>query len=394
MTDNINSVIIKEFESLNIKLDSSDVVFLNKFHRNHLKIKQISNDEFEIKASSYIGLIELPSKIRITINPKIKITNLLYLISFTYDLVKFKNINRHTLTKDNSLIDIYIVVFLNWLDVLIKKGIGKHYQTEEDKLTTIKGKIRISENLVKSNKIFCEFDELTISTQENKILKATLWLIIKMKIVSPDIQQRALNYYRLLFDIENIQLSNSVFSSIIFNKLNYHYEPLIELGKLIYDSCKLTDNSGNNIFSGFIANMNLIFEKFILKSLQQNLKSETVKPTTKNDWAIPNDELLPQIRPDILIKNRAIIDVKYYKTPFTTNGRFITDHIFQIVFYLQAYKLQSGFLVYPQPDELNEIVDKKYIMDNNNFHIFCIPLNREISDIENSISKLNNLIIN
>jgi 5-methylcytosine-specific restriction enzyme subunit McrC len=215
-----------------------------------------------------------------------------------------------------------------------------------------------------------------------------------MKITGPKIHQRTVNYYRFLSEINNIELSDSVFSSIVYNKLNFHYKPLIELCKLIYESCRLTDNRGNNIFSGFIANMNLVFEKFILKSLQQIMPQETIHASLKNDWAIPTEKFLPEIKPDILVRNRAIIDVKYYKSPFTQKDKFITGHIFQIVFYLNAYKLRKGILVYPQPEDVDDIISKSYFIDENNFQIFCIPLNRNISDIENSIFELKSILMN
>ncbi len=392
MKSNQNKHEIKEYESILIELDNSDVIFLNKFHDKHVKTKQISNNKFEIKANSYIGLIELPSGIKILINPKININNLLYIISYTYDLVKIKNFDERSITKNNSLVDIYILVFTNWLDLLIKKGICKRYQTEAGRLLSVKGKIKISDNLLKSANIFCEFDELTISIKENQILKATLLLILKMKIVSPEIQQRVLHYFRLLNNIENIQLSDSIYTTISFDKFNYHYKPLIELSKLIYKNCRLTDNSDNNIFSGFMGDMNKIFDKFVLKTLQQNLKHEIIKYSIKNDWAIPNNEFLPQICPDILIKNKAIIDVKYYKTPFTSNNKLITNHIFQIVFYLQAYKIYNGILVYPEPDNF-ENIDYDYQMGEIRFSIFCIPLNKEIKDIEMAILKLKEKIV-
>jgi hypothetical protein len=44
---------------------------------------------------------------------------------------------------------------------------------------------------------------------------------------------------------------------------------------------------------------------------------------------------------------------------------------------------------------LSEKYAKKAIeIDENNFQIFCIPLNRNISDIENSIFELKSILMN
>jgi len=377
-----------EHENIIVDLDLKDIVYLNNYHSVHLAIKQINETEVELKANSHVGKIVLPSKKEIIIKPKIKINNLLYIISYTFDLVNFKYTEKTKLNENDALIQIYIIVLLNWVESLFKKGLYKSYQDFTLELSGIKGKIKLNESLSKRNKLVCEFHDISFSNEENKIIKATLLFIINQKQIEAHIRQRALIFYRLLKEVSVIQLSKSNFKKININRLNNHYQPILELCELIFNNLKLSDDIDKTLFSGYMVNMNNVFEKFLLKALQKRMKNESISGSTKNNWTdFASDNNLPQIKPDILIKNKAIIDAKYYKTPFTNKGNYISAHIYQIITYLKAYKLSKGFLIYPEPENSQEI-DSRYRIDNMNFNIFSIPLNKEIKDIENALDNI------
>jgi 5-methylcytosine-specific restriction enzyme subunit McrC len=383
---------ISEFENIRVCLDMKDIVFLNQNHSKHLKVRQIGENEVELKAKSFVGKIALPSKKEIFIKPKIKINNLLYLISYTYDLVNFNYTEKRKLTENDALIEIYIIVLLNWIENLFKKGLYKNYQKFTQELSGIKGKIKLNESLTKRNKLICEYNDISFSNDENKIIKATLLLIISRKQIKKQERQRALIFFRMLKDISSIKLTKSVFKRININRLNNYYKPILELCELIYSNLRLTDEVENTLFSGYMVNMNTIYERFLLKALQKRMKNDHVDKSRNREWAKASDNYLPQIEPDIYVKNKAIVDAKYYKSPFTNNDKFISGHIYQIITYMKAYKISKGFLVYPEPDS-GQKIDSCYHIDNMNFNMFSIPLNKEISDIENALDILTNRIL-
>lgn len=379
---------LKEYENIVCKLDARDIAYLNKYHPSHLSVKQINENEVELKANSYVGKIALPSKQEIIVKPKIKINNLLYIISYTYDLVDFRYTEKRKVTENDALIQTYIIVLLNWIENLFKKGLYKNYQNFSEELSGIKGKIKLNESLIKRDKLVCEFHDMSFSNEENKIIKATLLFVINQKHIENNIRQRALIFFRLLKEVQIIQLTKSSFKRLNINRLNNYYKPILELCELVYNNLRLTDDRDKTLFSGYMVNMNNIFEKFLLKALQKKMKNDNVNGSLKNNWTdFASDSNLPQIKPDILVKNKAIIDAKYYKTPFTSKGNYISGHIYQIITYLTAYKLSKGFLVYPEPEN-EQIIDSVYKIDNMNFNIFSIPLNKEISDIENALNIL------
>lgn len=379
---------LAEYENINVELEIKDRVFLEKNHSKHIVVKSISEKEVNLKAKSFVGKIVLPSKKEIIIQPKIKINNLLYIISYTYDIVDFKYVEKRKLTENDALIEIYITVFLNWLNHLFKKGLFKNYQNFKEELSGLRGKIMINESLIERNKLVCEYYDISFSNIENKIIKATLLLIISQRQLEKQERERALIFYRRLKDIASLQLSNSNFNLVNINRLNKHYKPIIELCDLIFTNLRLSDENGKLQFSSFMMNLNSIYEKFLLKALQKRLKTEHVDVTKsrKSNWADSNDNFLPQLEPDIYIKNKAIVDAKYYKSPFTKNDKFISGHISQLVLYLKAYNISKGFLVYPESEAGK--IDSRNTMEDLCFTMFSIPLNKEISDLNNSLDIL------
>lgn len=384
---------LNEYENIICKIDTRDIAYLNKYHSSHLSVKQINENEVELKANSHVGKIVLPSKKEIIVKPKIKINNLLYIISYTYDLVDFRYTEKRKVTENDALIQTYIIVLLNWIENLFKKGLYKNYQNFTEELSGIKGKIKLNESLIKRDKLVCEFHDMSFSNEENRIIKATLLFIINQKHIDKHIRQRALIFFRLLKEVQIVQLSKNSFKRLNINRLNKYYKPILELCELVYNNLRLTDDRDKTLFSGYMVNMHNIFEKFLLKALQKKMKNDNVIASLKNNWTdFASDNNLPQIKPDILVKNKAIIDAKYYKTPFTSNGNYISGHIYQIITYLKAYKLSKGFLVYPEPEN-EQIIDSVYKIDNMNFNIFSIPLNKEIWDMENALDNLVNIIL-
>ena len=172
---------LSEYETVAIPLEKHDITFLIDNYSKLLGIKRMGQDKVELSAKAYVGKIVLPSKKEIYIEPKIKIPNLLYIISYTFEAVHFHHHHFYHLQKDSSLIDLYAKVLLNWVEALFNRGFYKNYQSFCCELPRIRGKIKLSKNFLLAEKCVCEFDEISYSNEINKIIKATLWNIIRWK---------------------------------------------------------------------------------------------------------------------------------------------------------------------------------------------------------------------
>lgn len=114
-------------------------------------------------------------------------------------------------------------------------------------------------------------------------------------------------------DIKDIRLSNELFSSLRYNRNNYHYRMLINISELIFQG--LITNEGKNeiLFSDFIRDnqMAKLYEKFVLNFYKTHLDEAVYNVhAPKFNWNLDEDiseedlSLLPEMRTDIVVENK------------------------------------------------------------------------------------------
>jgi 5-methylcytosine-specific restriction enzyme subunit McrC len=375
----------------NLFLNISDIAFLKENHSKHISISD--GKDFYIKTSSYVGFIKLPSGQALRINPKIEVKNLLYMIAYAYDLksLSLDYIDKKQPISVNTPIELYVIVLINWVEKLIKKGIYKSYIQKEEYTSTPKGKILAYESQFCFNKMYCAYENLTYQNIENKIIKSTLILILTKHNINTDLKIRLRKLLFKLSEIETIIISRNVFRNVKYNSFNSFYKPIIDLCETLYSGILLTDLKGAKSFSGFIVNMNSLFEKFILKLLQHNFPYETIKSYNSDSWISPYSEsdknIVPEIRTDILIKDKLVIEAKYFRDALNEYGKLRNEHIYQLSTYMVSENV-NGVLVYPKM----ECADNQWLsVKNTNLHIRILSLSLD-SNAKNFESSLNSFL--
>jgi 5-methylcytosine-specific restriction enzyme subunit McrC len=267
---------------------------------------------------------------------------------------------------------------------LFKKGLYKSYIPKHESLVGLRGKVILPLNMRPSPRLWCDYDELSYATAENRLIKGSLFLLLQLPL-SFRTHQRALSYIRLLGDVDALPLQKENVALIRYNRLNEHYRIILELCALLSNQTVLRDEAGERFFSGYMMDMDMVFQYFILRVLQKWLAEESVSSGRKSAWAqaLQSDSYLPVIEPDIVIRNRLVIDTKYYKGPLNANNKYHSDNLAQIHFYMQAYGL-NGMLVYPQ---MNTAFDHTYQFKGLEFSILTFPLDVESSQVEDAIQK-------
>ena len=367
-----------------LALTDSDVAHLVSRHGTHVTLVPCGK-KWKIRSDSHVGLMKLPSGQEIAVRPKVRVGNLLYIISYTHNLVDFKYLDKKQVEKNDSLLEIYAIVLLNWIETLFKKGLYKNYLEKGNELSRVRGKIVMLRNLRPAEKIWCEYDELSYSTLENRLIKGGLFFLLTLPLSSKT-YQRALSYIRLLGDVERIEMTKESLAGVRYNRLNQHYRAILELFALLYTQTVLKDAAGKMLFSGYMTDMDMVFQYFILRILQKRLPNENVKSGRKSGWAqaLQSDTYLPSIEPDVVIDHRLVLDTKYYKGPLNEYNKYHSDNLAQIQLYMQAYGL-NGMLLYPQADEP---FDHTYLFKGLKFNVHTFPLDIETEKMEEAIQNL------
>lgn len=385
---------------------------------------------------NFVGTIPLDD-IQIEILPKIPLVEndieaeknrfLEILENINYFKAKFLNNSKIAIT-DTSILEIFIHLFIKEVEEIIEKGLLYRYINKSENINIFKGKLDISNhiryNFLHKEKFFMKFDEFSINSLENSIIKLT---IQKLKKISVNSKNKD-NLNKISHHLESISiLPNSIESLkyITFDRTNDYYKNAIQWAKIFLN------NQSSSIFSitnGEVATMlfpmETIFENYIGNKLISIIKEKSYEDliikvqdnscsvfstTTLNDTKINN---IFKIKPDIIIKNKNskeifILDTKWkILNKLDNKFKISTEDIYQILSYVKIYSnkykdtytCEKAYLIYPSTNitSNNFSAKDKLIFKTDNFelNICFIDLTSEDSTEKKLIEILNNFLKN
>jgi 5-methylcytosine-specific restriction enzyme subunit McrC len=327
------------------------------------KIEPLQSGAYTLKATSYVGVISLPSGFRIQIVPKISNIALYYMLCYLYD-IEIPTFDKTRFPQGAFYLDIFALIFKSELEKIIEQGLFKRYVREEENLNFLRGKLLVSKqikhNFINKQRFYCSYDELTYDNLENQTVLYALTLLNEL-VFSEILKQELVDLKwilesevtpRRLLRIEEV-------NRITFSKLNDYYQKTIELSKQIIQEIYIDDIKSIEIQAfGFLIDMNKIFEEFIFRIIKEALPEYDVDSPEKIESLLKIHEELSNVKPpkvilkpDIIISNEneeIVVDTKYKKLDFIDEkAKVKSPDIYQIVSYSLAHKC-SGMLIYPE----------------------------------------------
>ena len=144
-----------------------------------------------VQAKNYVGVIQLPSGFQLEILPKIyeggdeiKLRRLVVEMICTLKDFKFKKFRDADLdTARLNLYEIFISIYLEMVQDLVKSGLKSSYVVHEENLNVLKGELLVKENIrcnfAHKEKFFAAYDEYSLDRPEHRLIKATLIKILR-----------------------------------------------------------------------------------------------------------------------------------------------------------------------------------------------------------------------
>lgn len=331
----------------------------------------------------------------------IPIRNIYFILSYAWKYYKSNDIER--IDKKNYLneTEFFAELFNILISKYVKKGLHREYIKIEEKLNTVRGKINFNQSVkslgFKSNKIDCEYDTYSADNDTNRLIKSTIYTLLKCKIKLE--QKQSIKKKLVFFNEINYTNTNDFSSGRIKsirgnNTLNY----LLNICKYIKENQGFSEQKGKNELGRFTTNaMPQIFENFVLNFYKSKLNNYKVKSENIKWDSETEDMMYPSMRTDVTIRNNKkviVIDTKFYPEMFQfhyknpSKPKFKSSHIYQLYAYLNNLKdnqIIEGMLLYPNTSEKirNErFISGKKIMINN------INLNQEWIKIEEELIEL------
>lgn len=293
-----------------------------------------------LKSRQYCGILNFENEdfyLLPKISNKDEDTNLdifIYMLMYAYD-IKLENEDIASCKNEkHNILEVFIQLFAQKLFKEFQAGVYKEYITEQDNLTTLRGKYLINENLkfnFVKNKIYCEYDEFS----EDNILNQFFLYAIKTLLPFAK-NKKLLKQCELVLDEVQFKKVDTNNLHVNFNRLNSRYRDSFEFALLLLNKSIPLFAKDKKSFA-FLFDMNMLFERFIGKMIKE------LEPSTKLQSHDTFGDLT--LKPDIIV-NDLIIDTKYKKLHVKKDIK--RDDKFQMYVYGKNYGLKNTMLLYPK----------------------------------------------
>ena len=248
----------------------------------------------------------------------------------------------------------------------------------------------------------CNFDDFSVNTTLNQIIKSTMVLLLGSSIARE--QKQEIRRLMVYFDGIDTMDIHTIDWSIQYNKQNEDYRMLIGICNLVIKGLLQTMDDGTIKMTDYVdeQQMSRLYEKFILEYYRKEHPAITAN-ASQIPWQLDDgfSVMLPILQTDIMLTYREkvlIIDAKYYSQ--TTQQRFDartvhSGNLNQIFTYVKNKEAElqgkphevSGMLLYAKTDE-KVLPDQEYSMSGNRIAVKTLDLSGDFDSIRQQLDTI------
>jgi 5-methylcytosine-specific restriction enzyme subunit McrC len=162
--------------------------------------------------------------------------------------------------------------------------------------------------------------------------------------------------------------------TVLFSRLNRHYQPAISLATLVLRSVSLDIGEGGARGSALLIDMNQVFEIFVRTALKVALVLDVQRfPERAPSLRLDEAGAVP-LKPDLCrVEDQRVAwvgDAKYKRLP---SGTYRNADLYQLLAYATATGLPSGTLIYAA-DEGVSAAEHVIMETGKRLHVFALDL--------------------
>lgn len=323
-------------------------------------LPKLTSTEIDFKNTSEVNLDGNLATEEAKLSRQIFIKMLNSLINFPGKQIERANIRALSM----SLFEIFISMYIEEVNRLIKKGLISSYIVNKENLSFLKGKLQLKEqlqyNFIKQHKLYVGYDEWSINCIENQIIKSTLLFLLRKSRNVRNIKliRNLLTQFELVDSIYNY---DKAFDSLILNRLKREYSDIIQWSKIFLKNQGFSMLSGSQAVTTLLFPMERLFESYVAKYIKRIAREYYYTVTTQENkyWLFDtiNGEPMAQfaLRPDIVLRNIdnsccIVVDTKWKQLSKSTRNYGISQaDLYQMYAYVKKYNAKEGWLLYPLP---------------------------------------------
>lgn len=370
-----------------------------------------------VQVTNYVGVIQTESNLTIEILPKIYqkdgekskenlrrlfLKMLKTLNSSDGKIFKMASLNlsRH------SLLDVFIAMFLQELEGLLRKGLKSDYVTIEENEPFLKGKLLQTEHLRRNKFVQTHFynayDEFLQNSPENQIIKTTLLLLLNRSRSQTNVKK--IKEFLQHFDaIEQTYNPKVTFQKIKLSRYYKYYQQTLDWCSIFLNQQSFTSFKGKSLALAILFPMEKIFESYVANLSRIYLPQWEVKSQDSRYYLFDKSDqsnAAYKLRPDLVLKDSVnqlvIADTKWKLLDYTGPSQ---PDLYQMFAYQTRYQHRSHFvdrviLIFPYTKDYTErqLISLKQGFDEARVRIQVRFIDLFADDMETEIKRIYGLI--
>ena len=314
------------------------------------------------------------------IDGRIPIANIYYLLCYAWRHLEESDLVRlEALDSIERIHDLLGRLLAAGTFRLIRRGLDRGYEEIQEDVAGIRGKINVGQTVKRALRaraqVACEYEELSHDVVHNRILRATLKSLLKIRNLHSDVRIEVRRAYTKLEGISEVALSRHLFQQVQLDRNRRYYRFLLAVCLLIHESLLVNERTGEVRFIDFSnERMHKLYEDFIIEFYRCEQDCYEVNPRGRKiawvDEGTPEryQQNIPEMEADVVLEapdRRIIMDAKYYQDALggRFGGKLHSDNLYQLLAYLRNREAtetpgpkHEGILLYPTVDESVNIV--------------------------------------
>lgn len=336
----------------------------------------------------------------------IPIQNIYHMLAYAFQVLREQGYKSVATEEFHNVAELCAAILCKGVSGQLKRGLGREYIEQTEALSTVRGRIDISESIktqsIHKQQLVCSYDEFSVDSYLNRILKTTMELLLRADIAKT--RKKELKKLLVFFgevDTLDVHLINW---NIRYHRNNQTYRMLISVCYLVIKGLLQTNTDGSTKLMDFLDEQRMcrLYEKFILEYYRREFP-ELHASASQIPWALDDDmrDMLPVMQSDITLSKDGkvlIIDAKYYSHTTQMQYDIYTLHsgnLYQIFTYVKNKQSEigadapmvSGMLLYAKTDEQVQL-DHIYHMSGNKISVRTLDLNQDFSEIARQLDSI------
>lgn len=354
MTDSV-SVRFDELESVGkvVSLTTSQAKLL--IATELVEARPEGDDRWRLLPRGRVGAVRIDDlQVEVIPKEKVGLTHLLFLLGYAKD-AGFRPEDVFGAEHD-ELFPALAYSLAQIVDHALSHGVLQGYQTTDEALRTIRGRIRFGDQ-IRSRPgmllpIEVTYDEFSVDTAENRILRAAIRTMLAVPRLDPNVRRRLAHLEARLDGVDTLQ-PWAVIPIWRPSRLNERYQPALRLAEIVLRHAAAKPADGGVEVASFVVVMWKVFETFVTVALKEAL----AKMSGQTEAQLPAYLAGPgnwrsgtiAMNIDVAYLDSAkrpcvVFDAKYKLA--SAKGRYANADHYQMLGYCTSLEVKRAWLIY------------------------------------------------